>query len=177
MTPARAHPTAPIDPLDPVRTALLRAAAEEAERLVSAARRDAEATLVAARSRSTAALRAARRQGEEEGSRAAAECLAHTRRAVRTGLLQERAEAYDALRRTVLRQVRLCRREPGYPAVRERLSEQVSRLLGPEATVTEHPLGGVIGRADGRTVDLSLDALALRVLEDAGAGIEALWRT
>ncbi|MEU7642596.1 MULTISPECIES: hypothetical protein [unclassified Streptomyces] len=42
--------------------------------------------------------------------------------------------------------------------------------------VTEHPLGGVIGAAGGRSADLSLDAVALRVLDDASAGIESLWQ-
>ncbi|MFE3770772.1 hypothetical protein [Streptomyces sp. NPDC059122] len=176
MTPAQAHLTDATDPLAPVRTALLRAAEEEAERLVTAARRDADAAIAAARSRSTAVLREARRQGEQEGARAAADATARTRHAVRTRLLRAQADAYDELRRTVLSQVRLCRQEPGYPTVREQLSGQVRRLLGPEATVTEHPLGGVIGAAGGRSADLSLDAVALRVLDDASAGIESLWQ-
>ncbi|ANZ13796.1 hypothetical protein SNOUR_02380 [Streptomyces noursei ATCC 11455] len=178
MTPAaQTHAIAPADPLAPVRTALLRAAEEEAHQLVAAAHRDAEAVIATARSRSTAVLREARRQGEQDGGRAAADATARARHTVRTGLLRAQAEAYDELRRTVLSRVRQCRREPGYPAVREQLSDQVRRLLGPEAVVIEHPRGGVIGTAGGRTVDLSLDALALRVFDGAGAGIESLWRT
>ncbi|QRX97521.1 V-type ATP synthase subunit E [Streptomyces noursei] len=177
MTPAQARAVDPADPLAPVRTALLRAAEEEAHQLVAAARRDAEAVVAAARSRSTAVLREARRQGEQEGGRATADAMARTRHAVRAGVLRAQAEAYDELRRTVLAQVRLCRREPGYPAAREQLSDQARLLLGPEAVVIEHPRGGVIGTAGGRTVDLSLDALALRVFDGAGAGIESLWRT
>ncbi|MGV4928108.1 hypothetical protein K2224_38495 (plasmid) [Streptomyces sp. BHT-5-2] len=177
MTEARTPATGPAEPLAAVRTALLRAAAEDADRLVAAAYRDADAVVADARSRSAAVLRAARRQGEQAGARAAADATARTRHAVRTGILRARAEAYDELRRTVLSHVRRCREEPGYPAVREQLADRARRLLGPGATLAEHPRGGVVGSADGRRVDLSLDALAGRVLDGAGAGIESLWRT
>ncbi|MGD3110675.1 hypothetical protein [Streptomyces sp. YGL11-2] len=170
-------PTAAADPLAPVRAALLRAADEEAERLVAAARRDAEATVAAARSRSAALLREARHRGEDEGGRASAAAVAQARRSARAGLLKAQAEAYEELCRTVFAQVRRCRREASYPAVRDRLARQARRALGPEATVTEHPQGGVIGTADGRSADLSLDAVAGRVLEHSGAGIETLWLT
>ncbi|QHC23031.1 hypothetical protein [Streptomyces sp. GS7] len=170
-------PAAAADPLAPVRAALVRAADEEAERLVAAARRDAEATVAAARSRSAALLREARHRGQREGARAAAAAVAQAHRSARAGLLKARAEAYDELCRTVFAQVRRCRREAAYPTVRDRLAGQARRVLGPEATVTEHPHGGVIGTADGRSADLSLDAVAGRVLERCGAGIETLWQT
>ncbi|MFE6685870.1 hypothetical protein ACFVFQ_05260 [Streptomyces sp. NPDC057743] len=174
MTPA---PTATADPLAPVRTALLRAAEAEAERLVAEARRDAATTLAAARSAAATTLREARHRGERDGARAASATLARARRTARAGLLEAQAAAYDELREEVLRRARQCWREASRAAVRERLTGLVRQALGPEATVTEHPRGGVVGTADGRCVDLSLDAVAGRVLDQAGAEVERLWRS
>ncbi|MFH8680755.1 hypothetical protein [Streptomyces lydicus] len=168
---------APADPLGPVRAALLRAAREEADRLRADARRDAAAVLAAAHAQAGALLREARRQGEAEGSRAAAAAVARARRTSRNDLLEAKARVRDALRRRVAEQVRQCRNEPTWAAARDRLVRRVRLALGADATVSEHPEGGVVGTAPGRTVDLSLDAMAARALDRAGAEIESLWET
>lgn len=172
-----AAPHVPADPLEPVRAALLHAAREEADQRIADARRDAAATLSGARSHAEVLLREARLQGEAEGAYAAAAALAQARREARSDLLKAKAQACDDLRRRVAGQVRGCRREEAYPAVRDRLAQRVRHTLGGGATVTEHPHGGVVGAAPGRTTDLSLDALAARALDRAGAEIESLWKT
>ncbi|MCK7622210.1 hypothetical protein MUU72_03555 [Streptomyces sp. RS10V-4] len=174
MTPAA---TGPADPLAPVRAALLRAAEEDAGRLVAAARHDAGATLAKARAAAAATLREARRHGAEDGARAAAAGVAEARRTARARLLEAQADAYQELRRQVLVRVRRYRREACAPEVRERLARQVYRALGPGAAVAAHPAGGVTGTAPGRRVDLTPEALAARVLDRAGPGVEELWRS
>ncbi|MFI0789879.1 hypothetical protein ACH4Q6_30275 [Streptomyces lydicus] len=172
-----APPPVPADPLAPVRAAVLHTAREDARQLVADARRDAAATLSGAHSQAEGLLLQARLQGESEGSRAAAASVSRARRETRSDLLKAKAQACDDLHRRVVELVRRCRREAPYPAVRDRLAERAHRTLGPGATVTEHPHGGVVGTAPGRTTDLSLDALAARALDRAGAGIESLWKT
>ncbi|SCK34859.1 hypothetical protein YWIDRAFT_06309 [Streptomyces sp. SceaMP-e96] len=171
-----APPAAPTDPLAPVRAALLRAAREEALQLIADARRDAAATLSGARSQAEACLCEARLQGEAEGDRAADTTTSRARREARSTLLKAQAQACEDLHRRVVEQVRRCRLEGSYPAVRDRLAERAQHILGSGATVTEHPHGGVVGTAPGRTTDLSLDAMAARALDRAGAESESLWK-
>ncbi len=172
-----AAPPAPADPLEPVRAALLHAAREEADQLVADARRDAAALLAEARSRAAALVREARLQGAAQGSRAAAAALAQARRETRGDLLKAKAQARDDLHRRVVEEVRRCRGEESYPAVRDRLARRARQILGSGATLTEDPHGGVIGTVPGRITDLSLDAVAARALARAGAEVESLWKT
>ena len=70
---------------------------------------------------------------------------------------------------------RILRRTDDYAALRERLERLARALLGPDAEVTGHPEGGVVARAPGRRVDLSLPALADRALDRLGGEVRALW--
>ncbi|MFD8325538.1 hypothetical protein [Streptomyces lydicus] len=172
-----AAPPVPADPLEPVRAAVLQAAHEDADRLLADARRDAADVLARAHSQAGVLLREAHLRGEAEGIRVAAVTVAHARRKARSDLLEAKAQVCDELRDRVAAKVRQCRDEETWPAVRDRLARRVRHALGADATVSEHPDGGVVGMAPGRALDLSLDALVARALDQAGAEIESLWET
>ncbi|MFI9357970.1 hypothetical protein [Streptomyces lydicus] len=177
MTAAPPVPPVPDDPLEPVRAALLHAAREDADRLLAEARRDAAEVIARAYAQAGVLLREAHLRGKAEGVRAAAATVADARREARSDLLEAKARVCDALRRRVTEQVRQCRDEETWPAVPDRLARRVRHALGADATVGEHLHGGVVGTAPGRTLDLSLDAMAARALDHAGAEIESLWET
>jgi len=48
-------------------------------------------------------------------------------------------------------------------------------VLGAEATVTEHPAGGVVAQIGSRGLDLSLPALAARTLDEMSLEVSQLW--
>lgn len=172
MTGQAAHPA---DALDPVRGELLRAARADADALLAEARQQAATVVDTARDQARDVVEEARRRGEEDGAAAGEAALVQARRAARAQELAARGEAWAELHRRVADAVRGLRRSPGYPALRTALEERARRLLGPGATVEEHPAGGVIGRTPGRLVDLGLDALALRAVDRLGPRAETLW--
>jgi len=52
---------------------------------------------------------------------------------------------------------------------------RVTRELGSEATVIEHPRGGVVGEAAGRRIEYSLDDLADDIMDRMGTDLDELW--
>ena len=163
------------DALDPVRAGLLRAAHADTEALLARTEREAAALLDQTRAEARAILDDARRQGESDGADAARDLLVRARREARSRTLAARREAYDGLRREVVERAGDLRLANGYASVRERLEHRARVLLGPSAEVSEHPDGGVVARAPGRRVDLSLTALADRALDRMGAEVRSLW--
>ncbi|MBU3865778.1 hypothetical protein KN815_17385 [Streptomyces sp. 4503] len=162
--------------LAPVRAALLRTARDEARGLLDRADREAAALLGEARATARSLLEEASRQGEQDGAAAARTIRAGARRAARVRTLAVRREAYEELRRRAFTRGRELREDPArYPAARDRLRRRASRLLGPDAEVTEAPDGGVVGRAAGRRAECTLDSLTARALDRLGVEVEALW--
>jgi vacuolar-type H+-ATPase subunit E/Vma4 len=161
--------------LGPVRAELLRAAHADAEAVLDRAEREAATLLDRARAEARAILEEARRQGEADGAAAARDLLVRARRQARTRTLAARREAYDALRHETAARVGELRRTTDYPGLRKRLERRARLLLGPGAEVIEHPGGGVVARAPGRRVDLSLTALADRALERMRGEVGTLW--
>jgi hypothetical protein len=86
-----------------------------------------------------------------------------------------RAEAYAELRRRSVERARDLRNSAEYNDVLDRLGQRARRLLGPDAEIAEDPDGGVVARAAGRRVDLTLDALVARALDRFGAEAQKLW--
>ncbi|MDX3242153.1 V-type ATP synthase subunit E [Streptomyces sp. ME18-1-4] len=171
-TPAPQHTT---DALSPVRAGLLRAAHADAEAVLSHAEREAAALLDQARAEARAILDEARRQGEADGSDAARDLLVRARREATSRTLSARREAYEELRREAAERVRALRRTDGYASLREWLEQRTRVLLGPAAEVSEHADGGVVARAPGKRVDLSLTALADRALDRMRGEVRSLW--
>jgi vacuolar-type H+-ATPase subunit E/Vma4 len=161
--------------LRPVRAELLRAAHADAEAVLARAEREAAALLARARAEGRAILEEARRQGEADGAAAAHDLLVSARREARSRTLAARREAYEALRRETAERVGELRRTTDYPGLLKRLERRARVLLGPGAEVSEHSGGGVVARAPGRRVDLSLTALADRALDRMGGEVGTLW--
>lgn len=158
--------------LEPVRAALLRRATTEAERECAEAQRQANAALAEARARARSILDDAEARG-----RADAETLLHfertrARQAAREVVLHAQREVYEELRRRVVDEVTRLRADPG---LRQRLAARVRAVLGAEAEVIDAPDGGVIGQAAQRRLDLSLQTVASRAVEELGAEVRQLW--
>jgi hypothetical protein len=175
--------TAPVAPartaadlaLDPVRSALLRAARSDADAVVADAVRDAAAVLAGARSRAAAVLAAAAAEGRADAASRAARERARARRDRRTAELT----AWSAAREELRAHVRAVVRElPGAcPDLRERLVTRIRAELGPDAALTATPDGGLTGEVPGRRLELSLDALADLAVDALGPDVERLWRS
>ncbi|MEU5735660.1 MULTISPECIES: hypothetical protein [Streptomyces] len=161
--------------LAPVRAALLRTARGEAQGLLERADRETAALLDEARAQARSLVEEASRQGERDGAAAARAIRADARRAARARTLTVRREAYEELRRRAFARGRGLRDAETYPAARDRLRGRASRLLGPDAEITEAPDGGVVGRAAGRRAECTLDGLTARALDRLGAEAETLW--
>lgn len=71
----------------------------------------------------------------------------------------------------------MLRADPAYVAWTDRLRDELRAVLGPEAVVTEHPEGGVVGETPGRRVASTLTGLADRALDALGSDVERLWST
>jgi vacuolar-type H+-ATPase subunit H len=177
-------PKAPPDPLLPardallpVREALLARAEAEAQRLL--AKVDAEADAIIARAQVEAdTIRAeARAQGEADAAEVLVGQRARARRQARAVVLAAQRETYDELRSRVVRDLPALRADPAYAAWRDRRGQDVRAVLGPDAVVTEHPEGGVIGEVAGRRVAYTLTGLADRALDALGSEVEGLWST
>jgi vacuolar-type H+-ATPase subunit E/Vma4 len=160
--------------LEPVRTAMLRHATEQAERIVGQARDEAEALVARARLDAEDTVSKARADGAGQARSVAAAELSRSRRAARSVALRARLSVRDELAERIREAVGGLRHEAGYPEFRERLAEMARRAAGPGAIVTEHPDGGVVARADVVVVNCSLPRLADHVIEVLGPRIDRM---
>ena len=170
-----AFTSAAADPLLPVREALLACARADAERLLAEV--DAEGDAIIARAQAEAdAIRAeARAQGEADAAAVLVAERARGRRQARAVVLAAQRESYAGLRTRVVEQVATLRGDPWYAAWCDGMREEVRSALGPDAVVSEHPEGGVLGEASGRRVAFTLVVLAERALDALGPDVEGLW--
>lgn len=161
--------------LGPVRDALHRQAEEGATRTVTEARQQAEQILAAARAEAGDILSTAEREGAEAARADAVASSARARREARRTVLAEQERLHSMLTEEVMQRARGIRHDPRYPQILRRLTAQADRLLGPMASVTESHLGGVVGTAGSRRLDLTLPALAEQALEDHAREVQTLW--
>ncbi|MFE1248434.1 hypothetical protein [Streptomyces sp. NPDC058741] len=157
--------------VEPVRERLLAAARARARTSLAEADEEAAAVLRDAEARAGEILAEARAQGEADAAAVLAAGRVRGRRAARARELLARRECWEELRRQVVRGVG----QLAGPELRERLAEQVRRVLGPDARIVEAADGGVVGEAPGRRVDLSLTAIAHRTAGLTGEEVEELW--
>jgi vacuolar-type H+-ATPase subunit E/Vma4 len=160
--------------LEPVRNALREAAEKQAAGFRDSSAREAAALLDAAKAEAAAILAVAAAEGEAEARSETALRSARARRQAHELVLAQR----NALRTELHRQVRHSAveltRDPRYPELMARLKEQCRELLGPDASVSESPDGGVVAEAGSRRLDLSLPVLAGMTLDDLPAASK-LW--
>jgi vacuolar-type H+-ATPase subunit E/Vma4 len=145
--------------LEPLRTALLARAREEAEVCVAHMRSRTASELDAASAAADQAVQDARLRGETEAATAVAIEDATVRRQVRTLLLAARRSVYEQLRTHIQDDVRQLHGEPIYGALRDTMTSVGRSLIGPDATVREVDDGCVI-EASGRRVEVTLESLA-----------------
>ncbi|MGH3475660.1 MAG: hypothetical protein ACRDQD_02340 [Nocardioidaceae bacterium] len=161
--------------LQSVRTALLRRASADADRIAEAARRDADSHAATARAQVDAVLHRVATDTEAQALEEVVVARTDSRREARVAELAAQRDAYDEFHRRVLSSVVALRHDPAYPEVQDRLTAQAQRALGPDAAITEAPEGGVIGEAPGRRLDLSLSSIAERAVAAAGVRVAKLW--
>ena len=171
MTDARAASAA----LAPVRTRMLRLAADQAAGIRADARREADAIISQARRSAEAAVAQARAAGRMEAAALASAERGRGRREARSVLLSAQREALDELRGQVRAAVGGLRGEPGYPQLLRRLTRMAWVAAGPDAAVTVSPDGGVVAWSGGVVVDCSLPRLADLVVAALGPGVRELW--
>lgn len=165
-----------LEALLPTREALIQAARETATAVLVAADEAASAQVLAARATIDQRVKIAR----EEGARDAAAALELRHRQsegrARQALLGAQRESYEELRRSVEAKAQQIRREPNYPDLISALTAAARSRLGQEATVAEHPSGGVVADWQGRHLDLSLAAFAERAIAACPAEVGSLWQ-
>lgn len=161
--------------LEPIRTAIIARAHEQARDILDSAHAvvDAERVLaeadaatitdraVAAGRARTAALRAAQRHAAARHRRAR--------------ILRAQRAAYDRWRAAAMNAVARIAAEPGYPEVLAGLRGFATRTLGPDAVIVEDPGGGLIAHGSGRLLDLRLGTIAVRAMEQVVPRIGGLW--
>jgi vacuolar-type H+-ATPase subunit E/Vma4 len=145
--------------LEPLPTALMARAREEAEACVAQMRRRTANEFEAASAAADQAVQEARVRGETEAATAVAVDDATVRRQVRTLLLAARRSVYEQLRTHVHSDVRQLRGEPIYRDLRDTMTSAGRSLIGPGAMVREVDDGCVI-EASGRRVEVTLESLA-----------------
>jgi vacuolar-type H+-ATPase subunit H len=172
-------PGAPADPIDaalaPLRQAMLDRARADAAATLAPADEEAAALLTDAEREAGQLVRNASAEGAADAAAMLAADRARARRDARRIVLQAQREAYQLLQSRVREAVTGLRHDPGYPRLRDRLTEMVRAELGPGCRITEPPDGGVVGALPGRRVDRSLAALADRLVEGLGAEVQELW--
>lgn len=160
--------------LGPVRQALRASAEKQASGIRDDAGRQAAALLDAARAEAAGILAAAAAAGAAAARSEAALRSARVRRQAHELVLAQRSSLRLELHRRVREAVTGLRSDPRYAELVARLTEQCRELLGPDASVSESPEGGVVAEAGSRRLDLSLPVLADMTL-DSMPGVRELW--
>jgi cell division septum initiation protein DivIVA len=163
--------------LEPLRAALRAAAQAEADRIIGAAEDEVTAVLDAARAEADQIIASATAEGAATARAAAALHSARVRREAHELLLAEQ----ESLRRELERRVVLAAQDlggdPRHAAWLDRLTARCRQALGPRATVTPSPAGGVVGELGTRRLDLSVPVLAAAAVESHAAEVRQLWTT
>ena len=161
--------------LTPLRESMLAVARTSAADILNDARERAQAVLDAAQLEADKIRAAAAADGEAAARSEATMRSARVRRQAHEAVLIQR----NALRLQLQEQVReaaiALQTDPRYPMLLARLTERSHAVLGPKATVTESPGGGIIAEAGSRRVDLSLPTLAADMLDRMTPEVDGLW--
>jgi len=176
MILATAQPDmARLDPLDPVRRALLDDARRDVDAMLAQADTEAAAIREDAGARAREIRESAVSLGEDDAAATLRAERTRARRRARQLLLGAQRDMYDELRRAALERAALLRQEPGYSRAIEGLTARARDDLGPDAAVTDHPSGGVVAEANGRHVSFTVESLVDEALGSLGADLEGLW--
>ena len=156
--------------LEPV-VAALRASADADASAVSRDAADRAATsLAAARDQAAQILARAREAGECDARAAITAERMRVRRQARTLVLTAHRAAYERLRAAARDAARRWAEEPGN---HDALVRAATRVLGPRARLREAPGGGIVAEHAGRRLDLSVDTIADRAVDELRIGPES----
>jgi vacuolar-type H+-ATPase subunit E/Vma4 len=155
------NPAGPAKALQPVREVILRRARQRAADIRRNADQAAATVLRDARAEAERILLEARTIGAADADILIAAERARTRRAASAVLLRARRQVSDELRDKV---VAALRDALDVPRGRAALTARITGLLGPDATITPAPGGGLIGVRGNVEVDCSVPRLADHVL-------------
>ena len=161
--------------LQPVAAELLRRADAEAQQVIAGAHDEASRIVEQARAAARQVTETARAAGQAAAAALVAEETAVFRRAMRRDVLIAQDDVYRQWRQRAAEAVQRLRDEPGYPRWRYTLQRAASAALGPDARVVDDPAGGIAAQLANRRIDLSLPAIAARVLDRLTPEAESLW--
>jgi vacuolar-type H+-ATPase subunit E/Vma4 len=161
--------------LEPVRQNLLDCARADAEHEVAEAQQEAEAVLAAARNQAAQLAEAAGAAGRAAAETVSAQRRAALQRELRGEVLAARRDIYQQWCRRSTEAVLRLRDEPAYPQWAAALRAAARAILGADAQLGEHPVGGVVAEAGQRRIDLSLAGIAARMLDDTTAQPDEPW--
>ncbi len=163
------------DALSPVRDALLARARADAAAEVARAEEEAQATVQEAGRRADAVRQEARARGESDAHAVLVAMRARSRREARSVVLGAQSEVAVALRDRVHAGLQDLRLDPAFAEMERRLESQARALLGPDARLTKDPSGGFLAESAGRRAELTLAAVADRLLDRLGPELQSLW--
>jgi hypothetical protein len=150
--------------LTPVRDALLGIARAVAAATLADADREAAELLASSDAEAAELVDRARARAAADAAELVAAEHSRTVREARSFELTARRAAYEALVASAAAAVRA--RLADDPEVLAALTARAHAELGPEATITRTPEGGVVAEAGGRRMDLPLTALVERAVAE-----------
>jgi len=156
------------DELAPLRSALLREARSDADRVSAEAAADIDRHMREAEHRVAALREEARNSGQSQAEAAAVLQVTAAGREARRLVLAARHGAYLALRDAIRDRL------DDAPRLRSAFVRRVRRVLGAGVTTTTVP-GGVVGVSEDRRVECTIDGLAETALERLGVAVEEMW--
>ena len=164
--------------LEPLRTTLRAQAEADAGRRRTAADEECGRRIAEAEAGAHSLVEQGRLKGDEEAAREALRRRAGASRRARELQLEVQRSLLEELRLRARNAALGRRADPLYPKLLDQLARAAHVQLGPDAALEIDPpgVGGVVGRAEGRSVDYSLPALVERAIEDLDGRLEALWR-
>ncbi len=160
--------------LAPVREALLARAHADADREIAAADAQARAVLATAQAEADGIVDDARRAGRAEAAAVSTAAAARIRRQSRAALLAAQREAYDGLLTACRSQVGALRDDPAWPQALAGLAATARAAAGDGSAVTESS-SGLVAETDSTRVEITMDALAERLVGRLGDDVRALW--
>lgn len=163
------------DPLGPVRQALLDDARRDAEAMLADADAAAAGFAEEAAAQARAMRESARALGEADAEATVRAERTGARRRARALLLRAQRDVYDEIRRRALQQAGSLRDDAAYAQAVEGLTTQARAVLGPEATVTEHPSGGVVAELGSRRLSFTVEGLVDEAIGSVGDELQGLW--
>lgn len=166
--------TSPLDPLAPVREAILAEARAQADAMLADADSDVAEMVSAANDRAGEIRSLARAQGRADATRYLAGERARSRREARGIVLNAQRRVWDGLRRRCQEAVLTLRDDPAYQDRLSGVLHHGTQSQGDDVVVVELS-DGVVLESSHRRTSYTLTDLAQDALQRLGPDVERLW--